>query len=105
MSKSSLNGLFTSEQAASDIPVEEVPADWAEQERDYLTRNNTAYFGLGAATVEAEAREIINAHVGYLIGNPNAKISVQGHADACGTSGYNLTLSEQRAEAIRLYRH
>lgn len=103
VSKSLLNGLFTSEQAASDTPVAEVPADWAEQERDYLTRNNTAHFDLGAATLLAETKDIINAHVSYLIGNPDAKISVQGHADDCGTSDYNLTLSEQRAEAIRHY--
>lgn len=53
--------------------------------------------------MQVEAQGMIAAHVGYLIGNPNAKISVQGHADDCGTSDFNLTLSEQRAEAIRHY--
>jgi OmpA-OmpF porin, OOP family len=38
-----------------------------------------------------------------LVANPKITIQVQGHTDNVGQGPYNLTLSQQRADAVRTY--
>jgi outer membrane protein OmpA-like peptidoglycan-associated protein len=35
--------------------------------------------------------------------NPDATFSIEGHTDSFGSPGYNLRLSEQRAESVKLW--
>ncbi len=45
----------------------------------------------------------LNKLVGYLRSNPDYKIEIKGHTDAKGNTDYNLTLSQNRADAIKRY--
>ena len=38
---------------------------------------------------------------GFLIQNPNLRISIEGHTDSRGDKNHNLTLSKRRAEAVQ----
>jgi len=38
-----------------------------------------------------------------LAANPKITLEVQGHTDNVGQAGYNLKLSQQRADAVRAY--
>jgi len=53
-----------------------------------------------AAVQRAEARTL-DANAAWLRANPDYAILVAGHADARGTSTYNLALAERRALTLR----
>jgi outer membrane protein OmpA-like peptidoglycan-associated protein len=46
---------------------------------------------------------ILDEVVGVLDENPKINLEVQGHTDNVGTDGYNMKLSQSRADAVRTY--
>ena len=66
-----------------------------------LLSRRTVYFEFDSAEIGGEAREIIEAHAGYLSVNPGATVTLEGHADERGTREYNLALGERRGESVR----
>lgn len=58
------------------------------------------YFPLDGSEVSGEDQEVLAAHARYLASNPQASISVEGHADERGSREYNLGLGERRAKAV-----
>jgi len=66
-----------------------------------LLSTKVVYFEFDRSDVRAEDRPIIEEHARYLQANPNARISLQGHADERGTREYNNALGEARAKAVR----
>lgn len=93
------------EEAADEMVemVEEPAIDWAQQERDFLVENSTVYFDFDQSTIRSDARSTLAAHVGYLIANSGATVSLEGHADERGTREYNVALGERRAQAVESY--
>lgn len=83
--------------------VEEDTTDWAQQERDFLVENSTVYFDFDQSTIRSDARQTLAAHVGYLLANTGATVSLEGHADERGTREYNVALGERRAQAVESY--
>lgn len=61
----------------------------------------TIYFEYDSAEIPAEARPVIEAHARFLIDNPAATVTLEGHADERGTREYNIALGERRADAVR----
>ncbi|MFA1545082.1 OmpA family protein [Actinomadura chokoriensis] len=57
-------------------------------------------FDFGKATLTDTARRRI-ARLAPRLRDARGTIQVSGHSDSIGEPGYNLTLSEQRAEAVR----
>ena len=62
-------------------------------------------FATGQATLQPGAMRVIDQLTSFLDKYPDATISVEGHTDSMGSSSYNLSLSQQRAEAgpVRRY--
>lgn len=60
------------------------------------------YFGFGSATLRPESEEALRAITAALAGNPDWKVSIEGHTDNIGEESFNLDLSLRRAEAVRL---
>ena len=52
-------------------------------------------------TLKAAARERLAKVAGILLAYPDLNISVEGHTDNVGGSGYNQELSERRASSVR----
>ena len=63
----------------------------------------TIYFSFNAFDLTADARRILASNSGWLSGNPETKIVVEGHCDSRGSSEYNLALGEKRAQVVRKY--
>lgn len=59
------------------------------------------YFDFDSFVVKDDYRPIIQSHASYLAARPNARIIIQGNADARGSREYNLALGQKRAEAVR----
>ena len=66
-----------------------------------LLSTKVVYFDFDRADVRAEDRPTIEAHAQWLQSHPNARVSLEGHADERGTREYNNALGESRAKAVR----
>ncbi|MDY0870438.1 OmpA family protein [Dongia rigui] len=58
------------------------------------------YFALDKSTLNAEARSVIAQAAQEFQRSGSARISVRGHTDTSGSSGYNQALSERREQAV-----
>ncbi|MCK6544362.1 OmpA family protein [Myxococcota bacterium] len=50
-----------------------------------------------------DSKDALTANAKILATHPNLAIEVQGHCDDRGTTEYNLTLGQRRAEAVQRY--
>jgi len=58
-------------------------------------------FDIDKATIKPESMGTLNMIVQVLKDNPDVKFEVDGHTDNTGTAAHNLTLSQQRADAVK----
>ncbi len=65
--------------------------------------SNTVLFALDQYDIDATARGILDAQVDWLQRFPNARVTIEGHADERGTREYNLALGDRRANAAKNY--
>ncbi|HWQ95481.1 MAG TPA: peptidoglycan-associated lipoprotein Pal [Gammaproteobacteria bacterium] len=59
------------------------------------------YFDLDSSEIKAEDHATVTAHGKYLVSNPNASVTLEGHADERGSREYNLALGERRSNTVR----
>ena len=60
-------------------------------------------FDFNKSTIKPVSFPILDAVKDVLAANPKITLEVQGHTDNVGQAGYNLKLSQQRADAVRAY--
>ena len=58
-------------------------------------------FDIDQATIKPESMGTLNMIVQVMKSNPDLKFEVDGHTDNTGTDSHNMTLSQQRADAVR----
>jgi|SRR5690554_2376944 len=61
------------------------------------------YFDHDKSEIKPEFYEYLNRMARVVDGIHDLRIKIIGHTDAVGTDGYNMGLSERRADAIRAY--
>ena len=66
-----------------------------------LLRYIILYFDFNSSVVSSESQKVLLEHAGYLAQNDQVAVRLEGHADKRGSSGYNLSLGEQRAFAVQ----
>lgn len=68
---------------------------------DSLLAKRVVYFDFDRSDVKDEFRAIVSAHAKYLASNPDASLTLEGHADERGTREYNIALGERRVAAVK----
>jgi len=64
---------------------------------------DTVYFAFDSAVLREPSRRVLRQQAAWLERNPDATVTIDGHADERGTREYNLALGARRAEAVRSY--
>ena len=59
------------------------------------------YFDLDKYEVKDEYKDLVAAHAKYLVAHRGFKVLLQGNTDERGSSEYNLSLGQKRAEAVK----
>lgn len=72
-------------------------------ERGTVFTLSDALFATGKADLKAGTQASFDRLANRLNESPDRKIVVEGHTDSTGSDEYNLTLSQQRADAVKNY--
>jgi len=98
--KSDASATKTVKPATAPAPVTEVAPKAPSVASKGL---NSVFFDNNAADLTKEAKATLNEVAQYLKSNPNAKLTVEGHADKPGTAAHNMALSKRRAASVKGY--
>lgn len=60
-----------------------------------------AYFDYDSAAIRADAQATIATNAQALNSKPNLKFTIEGHCDERGSTEYNITLGDERANAVK----
>jgi phage tail-like protein len=63
--------------------------------------NATVNFGTNSSTVPSDPK--LDSVADGVKKDPKKKLKIEGHTDSVGDAGYNKTLSQQRADAVKKY--
>jgi len=63
----------------------------------------TILFDTGKSTIKFESAEILNQIINVLKKYPNSRFRIEGHTDNVGKRAKNITLSQNRADAVKIY--
>jgi outer membrane protein OmpA-like peptidoglycan-associated protein len=74
-----------------------------ETARGLIVNMSDVLFDTAKFTLKPDAREKLAKVSGILLAYPDLKVQVEGYTDNVGGEQYNLTLSQQRADAVRDY--
>lgn len=63
----------------------------------------TIYFDYRSANITTESKKMLDDNIAFLAANVAVNIQIEGHADERGSSQFNLTLGEKRAQSVYDY--
>jgi peptidoglycan-associated lipoprotein len=91
--------------APAPAPAEEKPAPTAvtKPPAGWNISQNNIYFEFDKSTLTPMAQDTLMRHAGWLRENPNATVTIEGHADERGTNEYNLALGDRRADSAKAF--
>lgn len=78
---------------------EKIPDEVVDLARNFAR----VYFDLDSANLSADAKAALDENVKIMQARPDLKLEVQGHADERGTTDYNLSLGQKRAQSVYNY--
>ena len=80
-----------------------VVLDTRETARGLIINLSDVLFDTGSANLKAGAREKLARVSGILASQVGLRLEVEGHTDSVGSDASNQSLSERRAESVRVY--
>ena len=63
----------------------------------------TILFDTGKATIKFQSAEVLNQIINVLKKYPNSRFRIEGHTDSTGKKAKNIILSQNRADAVKVY--
>ena len=63
----------------------------------------TILFDTGKATIKFQSAEVLNQILNVLKKYPNSRFRIEGHTDSTGKRAKNMILSQNRADAVKVY--
>ena len=63
----------------------------------------TILFDTGKASIKFESAEVLNQIINVLKKFPNSRFRIEGHTDSVGKRAKNILLSQNRADAVKIY--
>jgi outer membrane protein OmpA-like peptidoglycan-associated protein len=69
--------------------------------RGLIVNMSDVLFDTGSFTLKPGAREKLAKVSGILLAHPGLNMQIEGHTDSVGSDGFNVRLSEQRADSVR----
>src|ERR1700686_767848 len=69
--------------------------------RGLIVNMSDVLFDTGSFTLKPGAREKLAKVSGILLAHPGLIMQIEGHTDSVGSDGFNVRLSEQRADSVR----
>ena len=69
--------------------------------RGLIVNMSDVLFDTGSFTLKPGAREKLAKVSGILLAHPGLTMQIEGHTDSVGGDGFNVRLSEQRADSVR----
>lgn len=61
----------------------------------------SVYFDLDKYEIKPEHKDLVAAHAKFLVAQPQFKVLLQGNTDERGSSEYNLSLGQKRADVVK----
>lgn len=80
---------------AADTGSSELAAQLLEMQK------SSVYFDFDEFAIKPEYREVVHQHAQFIKKQKALAIKLEGHADERGSSEYNLSLGDRRANAVR----
>ncbi|MBL7686262.1 MAG: OmpA family protein [Deltaproteobacteria bacterium] len=85
---------------AGEAPVARAP----KVESKKIAIDQMVHFDFNKSTIKKDSYAILDDVASVLQKNPNIKkVRVEGHTDSIGSEGYNMKLSQKRADAVKQY--
>ena len=75
-------------------------ADTRDSARGFVINLPDILFDVNEATLKPEAQLVLAKLAGILLIMPEQAATIEGHTDSTGDAGYNLDLSQRRADAV-----
>jgi outer membrane protein OmpA-like peptidoglycan-associated protein len=69
--------------------------------RGLIVNMSDVLFDTGSFTLKPGAREKLAKVSGILLAHPGLTMQIEGHTDSVGSDGFNVKLSEQRADSVK----
>jgi len=84
-----------------DLTGGKKPAASLLKDPNSILSKRSIYYDFDKFDVKEEYRSLVEAHAGYLRGNPGAKMLIQGNTDERGSREYNVALGQRRSEGVK----
>ncbi len=90
---------FGKKGASSDAIVSRILRNVVSMERDFTL--DGVQFEFDSAKLTEEAKVVLQEVIDAMKRHPNVQIEIHGHTDSTGDAAYNITLSQERAQAVK----